>query len=223
MFISGSGNVGQDFKYCQKLELHPGHCLHQGSSKLESAYCKFPRVLYVTMDNFGTDAICRVLYFHEFSNFSEILLALQELTAANILPKISSFSCDEIGSKAQLAVVILAEQKLGKDSEWAPYISCLPQSGELHSTIFWTKDELEMIQNSFVYQETINHKDRLEKEYLKVKPVSVSAVDVPCMHIPGKYLISVIGILVNESIKSERSHDFLVSSPQESLISHSVF
>ncbi|XP_024041209.1 histone-lysine N-methyltransferase setd3 isoform X7 [Citrus clementina] len=58
-----------------------------------------------------------------------------QLTPDNLHPKIKSLLDDEISNVAKLAIVILFEQKMGKDSEWAPYISRLPQLEEMHNTI----------------------------------------------------------------------------------------
>ncbi|XP_038711673.1 fructose-bisphosphate aldolase-lysine N-methyltransferase, chloroplastic isoform X2 [Tripterygium wilfordii] len=58
---------------------------------------------------------------------------------------------------------------MGQDSEWSPYICCLPQPGELHSTIFWSENELNMIRQSSVYQETISQKCQIKKKFLESK------------------------------------------------------
>lgn len=39
--------------------------------------------------------------------------------------------------------------------------------------IFWSKSELEMIHQSTVYQETIEEKYQIEKDFLKIKAVSL--------------------------------------------------
>ncbi|XP_063942592.1 fructose-bisphosphate aldolase-lysine N-methyltransferase, chloroplastic isoform X4 [Daucus carota subsp. sativus] len=56
------------------------------------------------------------------------------------------------------------------DSEWAPYISRLPRLGELNSTIFWSNDDLEMIEKSSIYEETIRHNIQIEEDFLALKP-----------------------------------------------------
>lgn len=40
--------------------------------------------------------------------------------------------------------------------------------------IFWSESELKMIQQSSVYQETINLKAQIQKEFLAIKPVNTS-------------------------------------------------
>ncbi|XP_027366141.1 fructose-bisphosphate aldolase-lysine N-methyltransferase, chloroplastic [Abrus precatorius] len=94
-----------------------------------------------------------------------------QITADNLLPEIRPFIGEEVGNIAKLAIVILIEKKLGQDSEWYPYISCLPQQGELHNTIFWNESELDMIRPSSVYLETIDQKSQIEKDFLAIKPV----------------------------------------------------
>ncbi|XP_057522413.1 ribulose-1,5 bisphosphate carboxylase/oxygenase large subunit N-methyltransferase, chloroplastic isoform X1 [Amaranthus tricolor] len=94
-----------------------------------------------------------------------------QISPDNVLPDIKPFLTDSVGAVAKLALVILVEQKKGQKSEWAPYISRLPQHGELHSTIFWSENELKMIQQSSLYQETIDQKAQIKKEFLAIKPV----------------------------------------------------
>ncbi|KAH8501627.1 hypothetical protein H0E87_016427 [Populus deltoides] len=92
-----------------------------------------------------------------------------QIAPDNLLPKVASLLDNEVGNVAKLAIVILTEQKRGQESEWAPYISCLPWPGEMHSTIFWSKSELDMIHQSTVYQETIKEKYQIEKDFMKIK------------------------------------------------------
>ncbi|KAJ1436413.1 SET domain [Sesbania bispinosa] len=94
-----------------------------------------------------------------------------QITADNLPPEIRSLISEEVGNIARLAIVILIEKKLAQGSEWEPYISCLPQQWELHNTIFWNESELEMIRQSSVYQETINQKSQIEKDFLTIRPV----------------------------------------------------
>ncbi|QCE05731.1 Rubisco LSMT [Vigna unguiculata] len=94
-----------------------------------------------------------------------------QITADNLPPKIKSLIGEEVGNIAKLAIVILIEKKLGQGSEWYPYISCLPQQREQHNTVFWNESELEMIRPSSVYQETIDHKSQIEKDFLTIKRV----------------------------------------------------
>ncbi|KAK9283295.1 hypothetical protein L1049_011532 [Liquidambar formosana] len=94
-----------------------------------------------------------------------------QIAPDNALPEINSLLGDKVGNVAKLAMVILVEQKMGQASEWAPYISRLPQPGEMHSTIFWSEGELEMIRQSLAYQETLNQKAQIEKDFLAIRPV----------------------------------------------------
>ncbi|PWA94971.1 SET domain-containing protein [Artemisia annua] len=95
-----------------------------------------------------------------------------ELTQDNLPPKVSSLLGKDVGNKAKLALVILLHQKLGQASEWAPYISCLPPVEEMHNTIFWSDEELEMIKpSSYLYNETLKHKDQVEKKFSSIQHV----------------------------------------------------
>ncbi|XP_030516418.2 actin-histidine N-methyltransferase-like isoform X4 [Rhodamnia argentea] len=85
-----------------------------------------------------------------------------EISPDDLLPEIRSLN---IGNVAKLAAVVLKEQKMGQDSEWAPYIRSLPQPEEMHSTVFWSNEELEMIKESLVYQRTIDKKVGMEREF----------------------------------------------------------
>ncbi|KAJ4770711.1 SET domain-containing protein [Rhynchospora pubera] len=76
---------------------------------------------------------------------------------------------NEIDSQSLVAVALLAEQNLGQKSDWAPYVNCLPGLGEMHNSIFWSKEELEMIRPSFVYSETIEWRKQFEKDFLALK------------------------------------------------------
>lgn len=93
-----------------------------------------------------------------------------QLSPDNLPPQIKSSLENEVSDNAKLAIVILVEQKLGQDSEWAPYISCLPRLGNLNSTIFWSNDDLEMIGESSLYQETIKQKTQIEEDFLAIEP-----------------------------------------------------
>ncbi|XP_043713871.1 ribulose-1,5 bisphosphate carboxylase/oxygenase large subunit N-methyltransferase, chloroplastic isoform X2 [Telopea speciosissima] len=93
------------------------------------------------------------------------------ITPDKILPEISWLLGDDVGYTARLAIFILVEKKMGQDSRWVPYISRLPRPGELHCTIFWSEDELDMVRKSAIYHETVNQQAQLEKEFLAIRPV----------------------------------------------------
>ncbi|GKA52699.1 SET domain-containing protein [Tanacetum coccineum] len=94
-----------------------------------------------------------------------------QLAPDNLHLKVSSVLGEDVGNVAKLALVILLHQKLGQASEWAPYISCLPPVEEMHSTIFWSDEELEMIKISSLYDETLKHKAQIEKDFSSIKHV----------------------------------------------------
>ncbi|CAI9273491.1 unnamed protein product [Lactuca saligna] len=94
-----------------------------------------------------------------------------QLAPDNLLPSISSLLGDDVTNVAKLALVILMHQKLGQASEWAPYISCLPPVSEMHSTLFWSDEELKMIKISSLYHETLKHKAQIEKDFSSIKHI----------------------------------------------------
>ncbi|CAN8268072.1 unnamed protein product [Cochlearia groenlandica] len=72
---------------------------------------------------------------------------------------------DEVGNIGKLAVVLMIEKKKGQKSRWYPYISRLPQLSEIHNTVFWCEDELDMIRCSAVHKETVKQKAQIEIEF----------------------------------------------------------
>ncbi|KAJ3685654.1 hypothetical protein LUZ61_014818 [Rhynchospora tenuis] len=91
------------------------------------------------------------------------------ISADNLPLEMMALIPNEIDSQSLVAVALLAEQKLGQKSDWAPYVNCLPCLGEMHNSIFWSKEELEMIRPSFVYRETIDLRKQFEKDFLALK------------------------------------------------------
>ncbi|KAH7537328.1 hypothetical protein FEM48_Zijuj03G0080900 [Ziziphus jujuba var. spinosa] len=121
----------------------------------------------------GKSAYGRTLFASDIIQAGDCILSVPynvQLSPDYLHPDINTLLNGEISYVAKLAIVILVEQRLGQDSDWAPYISCLPQLDEMHNTIFWSEDELEMIHQSSVYKETINQKSLIEKEFLAVRP-----------------------------------------------------
>ncbi|KAB2598159.1 ribosomal N-lysine methyltransferase 4 [Pyrus ussuriensis x Pyrus communis] len=92
-----------------------------------------------------------------------------QLTPDNLVPELKDLLSDGVGDAAKLATVVLFEQRMGNDSGWAPYIRWLPRPEEMHCTIFWSDDELELIRQSSVYQETINQRSQIKKEFLAIR------------------------------------------------------
>ncbi|EFJ31086.1 hypothetical protein SELMODRAFT_408995 [Selaginella moellendorffii] len=72
---------------------------------------------------------------------------------------------------AQLALLLLFEKRAGEASIWAPYISCLPRWGTIHSTAFWRKEELTMIQESSLSYETMSRRAAIREEFNEMQSV----------------------------------------------------
>ncbi|WCJ19438.1 SET domain-containing protein [Euphorbia peplus] len=131
----------------------------QVSSKLYIGKSPYGRSLFASQNIQTGDCILRVPYSVQIASNS-------------LLPELSVFLDNKIGSVAKLALVLLLEQKVCKEeSEWAPYIGCLPQLEEMHSTIFWSRNELEMISPSSVYEETIKQKAQIEEDFCTMEPI----------------------------------------------------
>ncbi|XVE99428.1 hypothetical protein REPUB_Repub03eG0197100 [Reevesia pubescens] len=86
----------------------------------------------------GKSAYGRSLFASKVIRTGDCILKVPysvQIAPDNLLPKIKALLSDKIGTVSKLAIILLVEQKMGQDSEWAPYISCLPQHGEIHSTV----------------------------------------------------------------------------------------
>lgn len=92
-----------------------------------------------------------------------------QITTDKMHPELEPLLADNVGDISRVAVVLLAEKNLGQLSEWAPYINCLPHINEMHSTIFWSTEELDMLQQSPIYQETTSQKTFIKEEFSAVK------------------------------------------------------
>ncbi|CAN0909361.1 Ribulose-1,5 bisphosphate carboxylase/oxygenase large subunit N-methyltransferase, chloroplastic [Linum grandiflorum] len=101
-----------------------------------------------------------------------------QIAPDNLPPDVKDALVDEVDHVTKVAMVLLAEWKQGKDSRWAPYISCLPRLEEMHSTIFWTENELDMIRASSVYEETIQQKAHIGNDFLKIRLVLENFPDI---------------------------------------------
>ncbi|KAI3468384.1 hypothetical protein Pfo_025047 [Paulownia fortunei] len=120
----------------------------------------------------GKSSYGRALYAAEDIQTGDCLLKVPysvQLAPDNLPPEITCLLGDEVGNVAKVTLLILHENKLGQDSEWAPYISRLPQPEDLHSTIFWSDEELEMIRPSALYEETLRQKTQIETDFWAVK------------------------------------------------------
>ncbi|OAE19608.1 hypothetical protein AXG93_3756s1140 [Marchantia polymorpha subsp. ruderalis] len=88
------------------------------------------------------------------------------------LPKeVTKLLPQDVSEWARLALFLLAEQHKGQESTWSPYISCLPPLGAIHSTVFWKKEELELVRHSSLHRETVQRKAIIGAEFAAVQPV----------------------------------------------------
>ncbi|RXI09040.1 hypothetical protein DVH24_023184 [Malus domestica] len=85
-----------------------------------------------------------------------------QLAPDNLVPELKS---DGVGDAAKLATVVLFEQRMGNDSGWAPYIRWLPRP----EGCIARDDELGLIRQSSVYQEIINQRSQIKKEFLVIR------------------------------------------------------
>lgn len=120
----------------------------------------------------GKSSFGRSLYAAENIQTGDCLLKVPysvQLSPDDLPPEITCLLGGEIGHVAKIALLILHEKKFGQSSAWVPYVSRLPQPGDLHSTIFWTDKELMMIRPSALYEETLRQKAQIEKDFMAIK------------------------------------------------------
>eukprot|EP00250_Pteridium_aquilinum_P014189 c21832_g1_i4 orf=157-1884(+) len=104
------------------------------------------------------------------------------ITPDNLCNEVKHLLHEGISSCARLALFILAEQYAGQESDWAPYMSCLPPLGALHNTVLWSNDELELIrQSSGAYHQSIKFRAIISEEFAAVQHVLQQ-----CPHIFGQ-------------------------------------
>ncbi|KAG8375372.1 hypothetical protein BUALT_Bualt10G0093200 [Buddleja alternifolia] len=120
----------------------------------------------------GKSSYGKALYAAKDIHIGDCLLMVPysvQLASDNLPSEITCLLGDEVGHIAKVALLILHEKMLGKKSKWMPYISRLPQPEDLHSTILWSNEELEMIRPSALYEETLKQKTQIEKDFCAVK------------------------------------------------------
>ncbi|TYH19988.1 hypothetical protein ES288_A05G396300v1 [Gossypium darwinii] len=107
------------------------------------AWTKISSMLWI-----GKSAYGRSLFASENIRTGDCILKVPysvEITPDNLLPNIRAILSDKIGTVSKLAIILLVERKMGQSSGWAPYICCLPQHGEIHSTALQQFPDLESI------------------------------------------------------------------------------
>lgn len=71
---------------------------------------------------------------------------------------------------AKVAVLLMMEQHLGHESGWAPYVTSLPSKDHMHNMMFWDLNELHTVTSSSIYDETIQQKEHVLRQFSAVKP-----------------------------------------------------
>ncbi|XP_031484731.1 fructose-bisphosphate aldolase-lysine N-methyltransferase, chloroplastic isoform X4 [Nymphaea colorata] len=117
----------------------------------------------------GRSEYGRSLFASRFIEGGECILKIPhnaQITPDKIFPRFNSLLGDNVSDIGRLALILLSEEKLGLASDWAPYIACLPQMGKLHCTIFWNKQEMELLRSSSVFHESVQNRNCIKKEFL---------------------------------------------------------
>ncbi|KAL8536896.1 hypothetical protein ACS0TY_012175 [Phlomoides rotata] len=129
---------------------------------------------FSTALSIGNSDCGRTLYASKDIEKMECLLQVPFnvlLSSENLRPEFRVLIEKEVSDVGRVAVVILHEKKKGQDSEWEPYLSRLPRPEDMHSSVFWSDQELETIELSCLYQQTLNQKDTIDREFRGVKSV----------------------------------------------------
>ncbi|XP_073314333.1 ribulose-1,5 bisphosphate carboxylase/oxygenase large subunit N-methyltransferase, chloroplastic isoform X4 [Primulina huaijiensis] len=87
----------------------------------------------------GTSSFGRSLYASDYIRAGDCILKVPysvQMAPDNLPPEISCLLGDKVGNVAKVALLILLEQMLARNSEWEPYISRLPKAEKMHSTTF---------------------------------------------------------------------------------------
>ncbi|CAI0411569.1 unnamed protein product [Linum tenue] len=135
----------------------------------EKAGAEISTKLYIGKSSYG-----RSLFASQHIQRGDCILKVPfkaQIAPDNLPRDVKVILVDEVDHVSMVAVAILAETKHGKDSRWAPYISCFPRLEEMNSTVFWSEDELNMIYGSTVYEETIKQKFIIRDAFSKIRPV----------------------------------------------------
>ncbi|KAL2613202.1 hypothetical protein R1flu_024894 [Riccia fluitans] len=103
------------------------------------------------------------------------------ITPDKLPAEVTKLLPQDVSEWARLALFLLAEQHKGQDSTWSPYISCLPPLRSIHSTVFWKKEELELVRHSSLHRETVQRKAIIGAEYAAVQPALQK-----CSHLFGQ-------------------------------------
>ncbi|CAH2064080.1 unnamed protein product [Thlaspi arvense] len=128
----------------------------------------------------GKSTYGRALFASKVINAGDCILKVPfnaQITPDELPPDFRVSLTDEVGNIGKLAALLMIEKQTGQNSRWVPYISRLPQPAEMHSTIFWDEDELNMIRCSAVHKETVKQKARIEKEFSHVAQRNVLTVE----------------------------------------------
>ncbi|KAI5001285.1 hypothetical protein ZWY2020_025935 [Hordeum vulgare] len=86
------------------------------------------------------------------------------------LPQEVRLLLDAGDTAAKVAVLLMMEQRLGHESGWAPYVTSLPSKDHMHNMMFWDLNELHTVTSSSIYDETIQQKEHVLRQFSAVKP-----------------------------------------------------
>ncbi|XP_024403343.1 ribulose-1,5 bisphosphate carboxylase/oxygenase large subunit N-methyltransferase, chloroplastic isoform X2 [Physcomitrium patens] len=103
----------------------------------------------------------------------QVLRVSRELMITpNRLPSCVEESLSEdVNEWSRLALFQLLHKHAGKASPWEPYIRCLPPLRGLQNTVFWRDEELELLRQSNVYDQTEHRKTLISNQFDLVQAV----------------------------------------------------
>ncbi|XP_060175382.1 uncharacterized protein LOC132606071 isoform X7 [Lycium barbarum] len=117
-----------------------------------------------------------------------------QLAPDNLPRGIDALLGDNVGNVAKVALLILYEQKLGKKSKWAPYITCLPRPEDMHNTASFQFSEIiqDVTLEDFKYAcalDFANHSDLSDTTVLGNEEKQLSEVIANCSYAPGDQVL----------------------------------
>jgi hypothetical protein len=76
---------------------------------------------------------------------------------------------DDLSEYIAVALLLIRERNLGKESFWAPYINVLPTMEEVGPAFSWTDEQLDLLSGSPVVPAAMSMRKKLEMEYAELQ------------------------------------------------------
>lgn len=104
------------------------------------------------------------------------------MTPGSLPVALSESLSEDVTAWARLALLLILHTRSGKNSPWSSYLAHLPPFGSLHSTVFWSEEELSFLPPK-VRVETEQRNYLMKTEYQAVLPVIEKSTELFGGHI----------------------------------------